>query len=927
MTTAILILETPDVGPSNRVLGCIEVTQGTKRRSLPLTSVQIAARVADRLAHVTIKETFKNPYSDHLEAVYIFPLAGGSAVSSFKMMVGERTIVGRVDERQAARDQYVDALQSGKRAALMEQERDDVFTVQVGNLPPGEEVTVEITYSEKLGYFDNGTTELRLPLVVSPRYIPGHALSRINLGDGVELDTDIVPDASRISPPRLADGVDPKTALSLTVELAGDQIIEDLSCSQHATKLGTSKDGFKVTLARADELLNRDFVLRWRVATDTLQSNFLVYRNPENKSECYGMLSLLPPKSDGVGTIARDVIFVVDRSGSMNGTKMASAARACAMLINTLGPQDRFAVQAFDNVAEWMNQYGNRFVHSDEGGKQQGERYLRGITARGGTEMHSSLQEAIITMKSRGEPGKRLPIIVVLTDGEVGNESPILKHVQSELGDIRVFAIGIDTAVNDGFLNRLATLGGGTASFVQPGTQLEDALSGIGREIGTPIVTNLTLEDVNCGLDASSIAPCRIPDLFEGRASSAFFKFSAAKLKELANGKLKVRGRLTDGGEFVKEVRAKVIDMPALAQLWAKSYVVDLEDQYRISNTHAQSALHSQIVNVAITHSLLTKFTAFVVVDDAEIVNASGAMRTVVQPVQMPAGWQNNQNVQVKGSTNLPQRQTSSLMGQLVRQRIQAPQDEGQTGSWGGIGGAYGQAPGGDAWGGSGGGNYGSAPQAPAPAPRAKQEGAASAWGQPAPPSGPCESQSSEFDDSAPEPMAAPSPMQAPAAQNAPCAPAAPGSASGPSLSQWAKECADKVQALPEMLKKKAKDQASMNKSLMDSFKELVSMLHEIFADIKNSKNGKQLEVQKLADLRLRLLEELSHSDIADRLPLLQRYLRADLVNLIHSIEATKVVSDSLKKMVGDQEAVFKKVVDESSAIEAGSRPFWQANV
>ncbi|MBS1953119.1 MAG: VWA domain-containing protein [Cyanobacteria bacterium SZAS-4] len=922
MTTAILILETPDVGPSNRVLGCIEVTQGNKRRSLPLTSVQIAARVADRLAHVTIKETFKNPYSDHLEAVYIFPLAGGSAVSSFKMMVGERTIVGRVDERQAARDQYVDALQSGKRAALMEQERDDVFTVQVGNLPPGEEVTVEITYSEKLGYFDNGTTELRLPLVVAPRYIPGHALSRINLGDGVELDTDIVPDASRISPPRLALGVDPKTALSLTVELAGDQVIEDLSCSQHATKLGTSKDGFKVTLAREDELLDRDFVLRWRVATDTLQSNFLVYRNPENKSECYGMISLLPPKSDGVGTIARDVIFVVDRSGSMNGTKMASAARACAMLINTLGPQDRFAVQAFDNVAEWMNQFGNRFVHSDEGGKQQGERYLRGITARGGTEMHNSLQEAIVTMKSRGEPQKRLPIIVVLTDGEVGNESPILKHVQSELGDIRVFAIGIDTAVNDGFLNRLAALGGGTASFVQPGAQLEDALSGIGREIGTPIVTNLTLEDINCGLDASSIAPCRIPDLFEGRASNAFFKFSASKLKELANAKLKVKGRLTDGGKFVQEVRAKVIDNPALAQLWAKSYVVDLEDQYRISNTHAQSALHAQIVNVAMAHSLLTKFTAFVVVDEAEIVNSSGAMRTVVQPVQMPAQWTNEQSTAT--GANLPLRQTSRLMGQLVRQRIHVPQEQQDTGSWGSATGASwgegsgGSPPGGGGW---GGGSYGSAPSPQAPAPRAKQEKSQDGWAQPAA----FDSSSAPEPMAAPTPMGAPPPMQAPDAQNAPCAPASP--AAGQSLSQWAKECADKVQALPEMLKKKAKDQSSTNKTLLNSFKELVTELNEVFGEIKNGKDGKQLDVKKLADLRLRLLNELSHSDIADRLPLLQRYLRADLVNLIHSIEATKVASSSLRKMVSEQESVFKKVVEESSAIEASSRPFWQANV
>ncbi len=497
MSTAITILErTAERGTEDRVLGCIRITKDDKKRNLPLTSVQISARVADRLAHVTVKETFKNPYNDHLEAVYIFPLSGGCAVSSFEMKVGDRTIVGKVDERQAAREQYVEAMQEGKRAALMEQERDDVFTVQVGNLPPGEEVTVVMTYSEKLAYFDNGTTEIRLPLVVAPRYIPGAPVHRDNVGDGVEMDTDIVPDASRITPPRLAPGVDPKTALNLSVELVGDQTIEDLSCSQHATRMGTSKDGIKVTLSREDDLLDRDFVLRWRVATDSLQSNFLVYRNPENAIECYGMLSLLPPKATEIAAPPRDVIFVVDRSGSMQGVKMVSAARACSLLLATLGPKDRFAIQAFDNVCEWMTFGGERFAYADEAGLDAGNKFLRDISARGGTEMYNSVREAIDTMKARQNKTRRMPVIVILTDGEVGNEAEILKHIQMELADSRVFTIGVDTAVNDGFLRRLAAIGGGTVTFVQPGAQLEDALSGVGREIGTPLITDLTIEDI-----------------------------------------------------------------------------------------------------------------------------------------------------------------------------------------------------------------------------------------------------------------------------------------------------------------------------------------------------------------------------------------------------------------------------------------------
>src|SRR6185369_795553 len=154
-----------------RALGTLTVERAAKKVSLPLQKVDIQARVVDRVAQVTLTEVFKNPYTDHLEAVYIFPLPGGSAVSDFEMRVGERVIKGVVKERGQARVEYQQALQDGKRAALLEQERDDVFTMQVGNIPPQEEITVVLTYSERLPFFESGTTELRLPLVVAPRYI------------------------------------------------------------------------------------------------------------------------------------------------------------------------------------------------------------------------------------------------------------------------------------------------------------------------------------------------------------------------------------------------------------------------------------------------------------------------------------------------------------------------------------------------------------------------------------------------------------------------------------------------------------------------------------------------------------------------------------------------------------------------------------
>jgi Ca-activated chloride channel family protein len=602
----------------SRMLGVLEAL-GPARISLPLAGVELRARVAGRVAEVQVAQKFQNTLIEPLEAVYIFPLSGGCAVSKFEMQIGARVLQGKVEERGEARRQYAVALEEGKRAALLEQERDDVITVQVGNLMPGEEVTVRLTYSERLSFFEDGRTELRLPLVVAPRYASGTPLEREQAGLGVAEDSTTVPDASRITPPRLAEGFDPKTSLSIECQLEGG--FSDLACSQHATSISTGgKGALVVTLSREDEPLNRDFVLRWKIAGEQVKTSLVAH-------DGYALLSLLPPARDGFLGTARDVVFVVDRSGSMEGVKMASAARACALLLRTLAPRDRFAIQAFDNSAEWMP--GPRFVEADEGGIEAGERFLRGIEARGGTELDMAMQEAISAVAQAGEAAGRVPVIVLLTDGQVGDESSVLRRIQSQLGEARVFTIGIDTAVNSGFLKRLAALGGGTATLVEPGAQLETALRSIGREIGTPLITDLTID--GDALEPGSLAPAQLQDLFAGRATSAFLRLRKP-------GSLRLRGTFSDGEKFEETVSvSEVPGLNALGHLWARARVSDLEDRFRLEPGQ-QAKLRAEIVALAVQHTLLTRFTAFVVVD-GEVVNRDGARRQVVQPVEMPAQW------------------------------------------------------------------------------------------------------------------------------------------------------------------------------------------------------------------------------------------------------------------------------------------------
>jgi Ca-activated chloride channel family protein len=637
-----------------RKLGSLRAGQGAKTITLPLDSVDIKASVVGRVTEVTITQVFKNPYSEHLEAEYIFPLAGCSSVNAFKMHVAGRTVTGTIQERRAAREEYQRALSDGKRASLLEQERDDVFTMQVGNIPPNEKITVEIKYTEKLEFFEDGTTELRLPLVVAPRYVPGEQIAREQVGDGVNFDTDMVPDASRVSPPRLAEGVNPDVQLSIAVELIPEQSasrdrllnrISNLSCSQHAVKSSTEDGAILVTLAKANELLNRDFVLKWKLVGERMTSSVVLYRkageNGAGLEEAYGMLSLVPPAFTGARTAPRDVVFLVDRSGSMMGDKMAYATRACSMLLSTLGPDDRFAINAFDDFCDWFSNRNSlavgEYVNASLDGIETGSEYLRAIYARGGTELAKALGEALNLINANKSKG-RMPVIVILTDGQVANESQIYKMAQHAGRDTRIFTIGIDTAINSPLLKRLASLAGGTSTFVGPGSQLEDALINVGREIGAPLVTDLKVESLTSGINIENLAPGRLRDLFAGRTSDGLFRIKVDKDK-WAPPRFKVTGKMSNGRKFSEEVAAQLVDDEAIARLWAREYIKELEDDFRIKPARHDS-IKKEIIELSLKFSVLTKFTAFVAVDEAETVNQTGELRQVVQPVHYPDQWE-----------------------------------------------------------------------------------------------------------------------------------------------------------------------------------------------------------------------------------------------------------------------------------------------
>lgn len=422
----------------------------TERGGLPLESMDVYARIDGLLARVVVRQTFVNGCEEPLEAAYIFPLPDRAAVTGFRMMVGGREIEGTIEERAQARQNYDVAIAEGRRAAIAEEDRPGVFNLRVGNILPGERATVELTLCGVLPYSD-GEATFRFPLVVAPRYIPGTPLPGASVGDGTAIDTNAVPDASRISPPVLLPGFPNPVRLGLRVELHdGSAAADAVRSSLHAVQEEVG-NGYRVIRIQPGERLDRDFILRFRLGGHGIRSTLSVHPDPDGGGEGTFALTVVPPDDAGAHSPRpRDIVFVLDRSGSMGGWKMVAARRAVARMIDTLIDADRFGVLAFDSTIESSEDRGPALTSATDRTRFRAVEFLARVDARGGTEMAEPLDRAVKLLgTSKEQDAGRDRVLVLITDGQVGNEDQILRKLGKRLSKLRVFTIGIDQAVNE----------------------------------------------------------------------------------------------------------------------------------------------------------------------------------------------------------------------------------------------------------------------------------------------------------------------------------------------------------------------------------------------------------------------------------------------------------------------------------------------
>jgi Ca-activated chloride channel homolog len=644
MTSYLPLLTDTELGEAGGEAGIGTVATG--RGNLPLQAVDVDATLTGLVARVALTQTFGNRFDQPLEATYIFPLPDRAAVSEFRMEVGERVVEGVLKERGQARADYDAALEEGRRASIAEEERPGVFTMRVGNLLPGERVTVRLVMTGPLPW-EAGEATFRFPLVVAPRYIPGVPLEGEPVGAGTEPDTDAVPDASRITPPVLLPGFPNPVELSIRVRIDPAGLELGGVRSSLPALVEEEPGGARVVRAEPGQRADRDLVLRIQTGSEDVTTAVAAAKDPTGDEGTFA-LTLLPPLGTGAAT-PRDVVLVLDRSGSMAGWKMVAARRAAARMVESLTGRDRFAVLAFDNLVETPS-WGSRGLEpgpaeagrtglrpADDHARFQAVEFLSHLEARGGTELATPLAQALdlltpVADSPAGDPEPRELALVLVTDGQVGNEDQILRLLAPRLGVVRVYTVGIDTAVNEGFLKRLAGLGGGACELVESEDRLEEVMDRVHRRIGAPVLTDLELVPDGLQIAPGSLAPRRLPALFAGSPLVVGGRFAGEP-----GGAVAVRGRDAAGRPWSATVPVTAGDGAALTPTWARAHLRDLEDRY-VSDQAPDRELERRIVETSLRFGVLCRFTAFVAAD-VQVANEGGVVHRVLQPVEAPAGW------------------------------------------------------------------------------------------------------------------------------------------------------------------------------------------------------------------------------------------------------------------------------------------------
>lgn len=541
-------------------------------------------QVRGLLAEVTVRQVYRNDSSQWREGRYLLPLPEDAAVGGLVLRIGDRVVEGEVQEKARAAATYEAAAAAGRRAGLVEQNRPNLFSTAVANIGPDEEIEIEVRYWQPVRYRD-GEFSLSLPLTLTPRYLPGRGFDQAEPQDPHALPVAAAAhDAGSALPPSvtLRAGIEPGLPL------------QSVGSPTHAVTVSAEGRTYRVSLAGDAVASDRDFELRWTPVPSRAPRSAVF--TDRVGGEDFALVMLVPPTLP-TAPLPRELVLVIDNSGSMAGTSMEQAILAADRALARLGPGDRFNVVRFDDTMEMLFPEA---VAAQPGNVARARAFVRSLRANGGTEMKPALEAAL----AGRAPAGFVRQVVLVTDAAVGNEDELLQVIEGQRGDSRLFPVGIGSAPNGHFLRKAAEAGRGSQALVRDISGVAEAMDALLRRLERPAMHDITLDWPG----VAEAYPARVPDLYQGEAVQV-----VARVDRLA-GAVTVRGltpqpwsrQVPLGGDAATPA-------PGLGRLWARGRIDELED--RLRRGAREDELRPAIVDVALRHGLASRFTSLVAVE------------------------------------------------------------------------------------------------------------------------------------------------------------------------------------------------------------------------------------------------------------------------------------------------------------------------
>ena len=623
--TVLLPAQSPDLA---RAMSAQDAKAGTllvrtsehdQFRPIPMLFTEVEIKVTGLISRSAITQHFKNPTDKWLEGTYVFPLPDTAAVDELSMKIGERIIVGEIEERAQAKKIYKKAKSEGKKATLVEQERPSIFTTSVANIGPGETIQITIEYQEVLRY-DAGRFELRFPTVVGPRYIPGTRKITKFSGTGWAHNTDEVADASRVTPPVAHPDTGPINPVRIRAHInAGFPV--NVQSPSHAVRTHEDSIGTMVTLAEKVVPADSDFVLEWRPKVGDAPDAALF--SDVFDGQTYALLMVMPPEIPKAKAqrLPREAIYVIDTSGSMDGSSISQAKAALQLALARLAPEDSF------NVIEF-NSHAIELFSSSQPATPRNIRtaidYVKNLHAEGGTEMMPALTLALGQSTTTGKVRQ----VIFVTDGSVGNEIALLDYIKRHLKHSRLFTVGIGSAPNGYFMRKAAEYGQGSFTYIGKISEVKAKMEELFAKLENPVLTRIRIDWKGQPVEHY---PKYIPDLYLSEPVVI-----AARLPNLG-GSAEITGWL-DGKPWAVDFKLDGgRSHSGIDRLFAQRKIEFLTSS--LSEGIAHDAVRKAIVQLGLTHHLVTKHTSLVAVEHVVSRPQNEQLDSSAVPTNLPKGW------------------------------------------------------------------------------------------------------------------------------------------------------------------------------------------------------------------------------------------------------------------------------------------------